>query len=180
MRNQSQGQRKALISGTHKFSCTYYDDYKPFLSRTSTVFMECYFIAVPNKNTRQPIWPCHKKVKANPRSSVWTTLVVLVYPVLHTKLHTNKTVKSFPTDTWRWFEVALRLHWCNVILLNQQHHSYVMCPLGWFSCWPSAAQAFQCCCCLLTCFISFLILCLLFWSIDWVLHTGDMSSARHN
>ena len=43
------------------------------------------FTFFPNKSIRDQIWPCHKIGQGQPRVIIWTKLVVLKHPMLHTK-----------------------------------------------------------------------------------------------
>ena len=43
------------------------------------------FTLFPYKNIRYQIWPCHKIGQGQPSVIIWTNLVVLQHPMLHTK-----------------------------------------------------------------------------------------------
>ena len=83
------GQSMTLSVGTHKASCTYLVDciYKLLyhIDYNSLWKRHC-FNFFPYKSIGDQIWPCHKIGQGQPMVIIWTSLVVLKYPMLHTNL----------------------------------------------------------------------------------------------
>ena len=56
------------------------------------------FIFFPYKSIRDQIWPCRKISQGQPRIIIWTNLVVLEHPILHTKFRGHRPFGSGEDD----------------------------------------------------------------------------------
>ena len=66
---------------------SYFDDTCKFQQLVFDTFRETEFsIFSPYKCIGMKIWPCRKKVKGQPRMTIWTNLVDLESPMLYTKI----------------------------------------------------------------------------------------------
>ena len=77
-------------SWTHLVNCIYqlwYHRQQWFLKKT-------LFYLFPCKSTRDQIWPSRKIAQGQPRVIIWTNLVVLERPMLHTKFHGHRPFGS--------------------------------------------------------------------------------------
>ena len=63
--------------------------------------MHC-FTYFPYKNIRDQIWPCCKISQGQPRVIIWTNLVVLEHPILHTKFQGHRPFCSGEEDFLRF------------------------------------------------------------------------------
>ena len=60
----------------------YYIDFNDFWEIYSLSFF-------PYKRLRKQIWPCHKIGQCQPKVIIWTELVILEHPIMHTKFRVN-------------------------------------------------------------------------------------------
>ena len=60
------------------------------------------FTFFPYKSIREQIWPCRKIGQGQPRVIIWTNLVVLVHPMLHTKFQGHQPFGSGEEDFLRF------------------------------------------------------------------------------
>ena len=60
------------------------------------------FTFFPYKSIRDQIWPCRKIGQGQPRVIVWTNLVVLEHPMLHTKFQGHRPFDSGEADVLRF------------------------------------------------------------------------------
>ena len=67
-----------------------------FRPKSSKLSMKSYVLAFSH------IWPCCKMAKVTPRSSFWTLLIVLEYPMLHTKFQGHRSIGSGEEDFFRF------------------------------------------------------------------------------
>ena len=70
----------------HLVNCIY-----PTLTSQTTILSEKSIVLLffPYKSIRDQIWPCHKIGLGQPRVIIWTNLVVLEHPMLHTKFQSH-------------------------------------------------------------------------------------------
>ena len=61
------------------------------------------FTFFPYKSTRDQIWPCCKIGQGQPSVIIWTNLVVLEYPMLHTKFQGHRPFGSREEDSLRFY-----------------------------------------------------------------------------
>ena len=60
------------------------------------------FWKIPYKSIRDQIWPCRKIGQGQPTVIIWTNLVVLVHPMLHTKFLGHRPFGSGEEDFLRF------------------------------------------------------------------------------
>ena len=82
-----QGQWMTLTFDIHTGSCTHlacsvYGNLTCFVHTVNNLCTSAFF---PYKSIRDQIWPCRKIGQGQPRVIIWTNLVVLEHPMLHTK-----------------------------------------------------------------------------------------------
>ena len=63
------------------------------------------FYIFPYKSIRDQIWPCHKICQGQPRAIIWTNLVVLDHPMLHTKFQDHQPFGSREDDFLKVFTI---------------------------------------------------------------------------
>ena len=60
------------------------------------------FTFFPYKSIRDQIWPCRKICQGQPRVIIWTNLVILEHPMLHTKFQGHRSFGSGEDDFLRF------------------------------------------------------------------------------
>ena len=60
------------------------------------------FTFFPYKSIRDQIWPCHKICQGQPMVIIWTNMVVLEHPILHTKFPGHRPYGSGEEDFLRF------------------------------------------------------------------------------
>ena len=59
----------------------------------------------PCRSIMKQIWPCHKNEQGQPSVIIWKNLVVLEYPILHTKIQGHQVLGSEERDFWRFLHI---------------------------------------------------------------------------
>ena len=80
-----------------------------------TIVSEKSIVLFPYKSIRDQIWPCRKIGQGQPRVIIWTNLIVLEHPMLHTKFQGHRTFGSWKEDFLRFLPymgmVAILVMW---------------------------------------------------------------------
>ena len=109
-----QGQWMTLTFGTHTASCTHVVDCSVnfyIIAYNSFWKIHC-FTFFPYKSTRDQIWPCHKIGHSQSSVIIWTNLVALENPMLHTNFQVHQPFGSREEDFLSFYHLwAWRPYW---------------------------------------------------------------------
>ena len=75
---------------------------RTLISQTTIVSEKSIVLPFPIQSIRDQIWPCHKIGEGQPKVIIWTNLVVLEHPMLHTKFQGHQPFGSGEEDFLRF------------------------------------------------------------------------------
>ena len=117
-----------LTFGTHKASWTHLVDciYQLLYNRLQLFLKKILCLTFfPYKSIRGQIWPWHKTGQGHPSDIIWSNLVVLEFPMLHTNFHGHRPFGSREDDFFRFLTymgmAANLVRWNHLIKLSFPH-----------------------------------------------------------
>ena len=112
-----------LTFGTHKASCTHLVDciYQLLCHRLQYFPKNPLFNFFPYKSIGDQIWPCRKIAQGQNKVIIWTNLVVLEYPMVHTNSQGHRLFGSREEEFFMFLPYwAWRPSWyCDLDHLNK-------------------------------------------------------------